>query len=246
MKQKCLGDIDFTVKHGVLNCWSWRLTSLKGCPEGVTKLNCGSNYLTSLEGCPESVTELICSYNNLTSLEGLPGGMTELDCYSNKLTSLEECSTFKSLTTLNCSYNNLTSLKGCSALKSLTTLYCWHNNLTSLEGCQTLKSLTTLNCGSNKLTSLKGCPEGVTELVCYNNPLNKEYKDKTIEQIHQINYIKRLKKGINIVNNIIREKSALNIQRAWDNYWYKPNKDGESRAAKWGYMEFNNFLLQAV
>ena len=126
----------------------------------------------------------------------------------------------------------------------VTELDCSGNNITSLEGCPTLKSLTKLYCSGNNLTSLEGCPNSVTKLDCWNNPLNEEYKDKPIKQIHQINYIKRLKRGIGIVNNIIRERAALKIQKVWDNYWYKPNEQGESRAATYGYAEYNNLLLK--
>ncbi len=221
MTQKCLLDIDFTVKNGFLDCRNQDLTSLKGCPDDVTELNCSWNKLTSLETCPtlKSVITLNVQCNNLTSLEG--------------------CNTLKSLTTLYCCGNKLTSLKGCP--KSLTTLQCIDNNITSLEGCP--NSVITLICSYNQITSLEGCPTGVTKLDCW-NPLSKEYIDKTIEQVHQINYIKKFKRGVDIVNNIIREKSALNIQKTWDDYWYKPNEEGESRAAKKGYEAFNNLLLQ--
>ena len=181
---------------------------------------------------------LDCSCQDLTSLEGCPEGVIYLDCCGNKLTSLEGCP--KSLIRLKCHFNNLTSLTGCP--EGLILLDCWNTKLTSLKGCP--NSLTKLYCGDNKLTSLEGCPNSLTTLYCLGNPLYTEYKNKSLKQIHQINYIKKLKRGIDIVNNIIREKAALKIQKTWDNYWYKPNKDGESRAAKRGYTEFNNFLLQ--
>lgn len=46
-----------------------------------------------------------------------------------------------------------------------------------------------------------------------------------------------LQDGINKLNKIYRPFAALKIQSAWDNYWYKPNREGESRVAIYKYQQ---------
>ena len=171
--KKSLKDIKFTIIYGILDCSNNQLTSLDGCPEGVTTLLCSNNQLTSLDGCPENVTKLYCLSNQLTSLDGCPKNVTELDCSNNQLTSLD------------------------------------------------------------------GCPENVTMLDYYDNPLNSTYKNKSLKEIHLINYVKKFKKGITIVDNIILNYNARTIQKVWDDWWYKPDKQGESRVAKKQYAKLN-------
>ena len=99
-----------------------------------------------------------------------------------------------------------------------------------------------LDCSNNQLTSLDGCPENVTMLDCYNNPLNSTYANKSLKEIHLINYVKKFKKGITIVNNIILNHNARVIQRVWDDWWYKPDKQGESRVAKKQYAKLKSSI----
>ena len=251
--ERSLKNIKFKVIDGKLDCSFNQLTSLKGCPASVTTLYCNNNQLTSLEGCPENVIELRCDGNQLTSLEGCSNSVKELWCMYNQLTSLRGCS--EGVTELHCDYNQLTSLEGCH--EGVTRLYCDNNQLTSLEGCH---CIVWLHCANNQLTSLKGCSNSVKELCCdYNqltslegcpggvtrlyfddsNPLNSTYKNKSLEEIHAINRIKQFKKGITIVDNIILNYNARTIQKVWDDWWYKPDKQGESRVAKKQYAKLN-------
>ena len=111
-----------------------------------------------------------------------------LDCNAMGLTSLEGCPS--SVTTLYCASNRLISLKGCPS--SVEYLNCESNELKSLEGLP--EGIKYLNCMDNFITSLEECPKSVTTLYAdsfnsfdSSNPLNEEYKNKTLEQIHQIN-----------------------------------------------------------
>nr|QBK86432.1 MAG: hypothetical protein LCMAC102_02270 [Marseillevirus LCMAC102] len=101
------------------------------------------------------------------------------------------------------------------------------------------KFVTELYCSNNQLTYLDGCPEGVTTLYYSNNPLNSTYANKSLKEIHLINYVKKFKKGITIVDNIILNYNARTIQKVWDDWWYKPDKQGESRVAKKQYAKLN-------
>ena len=178
------------------------LTSLVGVtfPENVRRLYCQNNLLTSLEGCPPFVQELYCGYNQLTSLKGCPPSVQILDCSNNKLRSLEDCSPYVQY--LYCQYNQLTSLKGCSL------------------------SVHRLDCYYNQLSNLEDCPLSVQQLWFNNNPLNTEYLNKSLEEIHKINQIKAYRKGILKLNSII---FPTVIQRCFRYYYYdKLNSDGES------------------
>lgn len=49
-------DIEGTVYKGSIDCSGCKLTSLKGCPNEITRdFNCNLNELTSLEGGPKEV-----------------------------------------------------------------------------------------------------------------------------------------------------------------------------------------------
>ena len=52
--------------------------------------------------------------------------------------------------------------------------------------------------------------------------------------------IKRFLKGISIVRGIFHKYAANKIQKVWDKYWYRPNAEGESRAALKNYDSFIN------
>src|SRR5437667_67752 len=101
----------------------------------------------------------------------------------------------------NISSRGLTTLKDIEFPPYITTLYCYNNQLTSLEGCP--PNVTELYCSYNQLTTLKRCPPSVVTLYCYGNPLIDLYKDKSILEIHNINRIKALKKGISLINNLL-------------------------------------------
>ena len=169
------------------------LTTLKGIdfPDGITELDCSENSLRSLKYCPNSLEYLHCSNNLLTSLQYSPNSVTYLDCSNNSLTSLQYC--LNSVTYLDCHKNSLTSLQYCP--NSVTNLYCYNNSLISLEYC----------------------PNSVTCLISDNNPLSSEYRNKTLQEIHEINTLKSYKLGIHKLNSMI---FSIKIQRTWKKYWY--------------------------
>ena len=178
------------------------LTSLVSVnfPENVQKLYCDHNLLTNFDGCPPSVQILYCNNNQITSLEGCPPSVQKLYCWNNQLKSLEGCP------------------------PSVQILYCYNNQLTTLEGCPS--SLQVLVCDHNQLTSLEDCPPSVQKLWRINNPLNTEYRNKSIEQIHKINRIKAYRKGILKLNSII---FPTLIQRCFRYHYYdKLNSNGVS------------------
>src|SRR5436189_91985 len=112
------------------------------------------------------------------------------------------------------SLSGLTTLKDIEFPSDIIGHYCAGNLLTTLEGCP--PNITTLDCYSNQLTTLEGCPPNVTIINYSYNPLTDQYKDKTLDEIHKINRIKALKKGISLINNLL---SALKIQRCWRKWW---------------------------
>ena len=186
------------------------LTSLIGIvPEGTIELDCAHNRLTSLEGCPSSVLKLNCAMNRLTSLKHCPKFVEVLDCYANRLFSLEGCPPFVKL--LDCSHNRLISLQGCSS------------------------SVINLNCYNNQLTSLEWCPPTVVKLSCLVNPLLNQYRGKSIEEVHEINRVKRFMKGLDIIRKLILNKKVSYLQACWETYWYKPNEDEVARYAEYSY-----------
>lgn len=112
-----------------------------------------------------------------------------------------------------CNGNQLTSLHGCPS--TVRILYCNDNQLTSLDGCP--PNVQKLYCNFNRLTSLRDCPSSIKKLYCNNNPLDAEYKNKTLEQIHQINRFKAFQKGILKLNSTIY---PTRIQRWWKYHYY--------------------------
>lgn len=186
-------------------------------PDGITDFDCSHNQLTNLQGCPNSATKLYCSNNLLTSLYGCSNSVTQLLCFNNSLTSLQGCP------------------------NSVTELDCFDNSLTSLHGCS--NSVTSLECGGNQLTSLRDCPQSVTGLDCNPNPLREEYKNKTLEQIHQMNKIKAYKRGIKQLNRLL---ATIKIQKNWKRYWYdKVDKQGINRFCKYALQcDINNGLVK--
>ena len=175
-----------------------------------------SKKLTSLKDVkfPPDIEVLNCDFNQLTSLEGCPYNVTKICCVGNQLTSLEGCP------------------------QNVIEIYCSVNQLTTLDGIEFYPSVTILNCSYNRLTSLKGCPPSVKEIYCDGNPLIDQYKNKTLKEIHNINRIKALKKGISLINNLL---SALKIQRCWRKWWYEElDSEGVNRFIRESFIEFNN------
>jgi hypothetical protein len=171
------------------------LESLIGCPDTVEVLDVSNNSLLSLVGCPPKLKKLYAGVNCLTSLEGCPATVEELYVQEN----------------------HLTILAGCPS--SVKKLYVSYNELTSLEGCPSY--LEVLHCEYNKLTSLAPLPLSVMELLTYANPLAPEWQDKTLAEIHEINW------GY--------KRDAVNIiKRAWG-AWLQwsliPNEEGEAPCA---------------
>lgn len=192
--------VDFPNGIKILSCDGNQLTTLEGCPDGVMELNCRHNRLTSLKGCPQSVTLLVCCYNQLSSFEGCSANVKEMWCDNNNFTTLEGCP--ESVTELRCSYNQLISLKGCPP------------------------GVFHLDITGNLITSLEDLPHNIERASAWNNPLNKEYKGKSIAQVCAINRVKAYKKGIDRLNMIF----AIRIQRWWKRKWYdEMDSEGVSR-----------------
>ena len=140
--------------------------------------------------------------------------------------------------TFDVSRKGLTTLKGIEFPPDNTILYCYGNQLTTLEGCPS--NVTTFSCYGNQLTTLEGCPPNVTTLYCYGNPLVDQYKDKSLPEIHEINRIKALQKGISLLNNLIY---TLKIQRCWRRWWYEElDSEGVSRFIRKSFIEFESCL----
>jgi len=66
--------LEIRTVEGSFDCSYNELTSLKGCPEIITRsFDCSYNELTSLKGCPEKANgHFDCGCNNLTSLKHGP------------------------------------------------------------------------------------------------------------------------------------------------------------------------------
>ena len=59
------------------------------------------------------------------------------------------------------------------------------NNLAALV-CP--KNLVQLWCHNNKINSLKHLPFSINYLICDNNPLSSKYQNKSLKEIHIINF----------------------------------------------------------
>ena len=58
--------------------------------------------------------------------------------------------------------------------------------------------------------------------------INEPEIDKYIVRIK----CQRLRIAFDILNRLYRDRCARIIAHAWDRYWYRPNENGESKAAK--------------
>ena len=83
-----------------------------------------------------------------------------------------------------CGNNQLTSLRSCP--QNLKALSCSWNKLTSLRRCP--KNLNALYCNGNQIKSLHYLPFSVTYLYCDHNPISLKYRNKTLEEIHYMNF----------------------------------------------------------
>src|SRR5207253_1271985 len=114
----------------------------------------------------------------------------------------------------------------------------FNKGLTTLKGIEFPPNITKLDCDGNQLTTLEECHPTVIKLDYYKNPLVDQYKNKTLDEIHKINRIKSLKKGISLINNLL---STLKIQRRWRKWWYEElDSEGVNRFIRKSFIEFNN------
>ena len=173
---------------------------------------------------------------NLTTLEYIdfPDDITELDCSGNQLTSLEHAGLCPASAPGACPPN-------------LQILYCNcnFNQLTSLEHCP--QSLQVLYCNANQLTSLEHCPQSLQKLYYWGNPLSQDWNKifgMSLQEKLDFIYLKQVQKGLNKVNSVIRNWAAFEIQQAFENYYYRPNNEGETlyiqRQIEGGYLPLEN------
>jgi Leucine-rich repeat (LRR) protein len=130
-----------------------------------------------------------------------------------------------------CSNNRLTSFEGLILPDSVIDFDCSNNGLTSFEGFTLPHHLLSFNCSNNSLTSLEGLilPDSLVDFDCSNNQLTSEYYNdngriKSMNEINEISYKWRVNKASNIINNMIKDKKAREIQNLWKNYWLTPTK----------------------
>lgn len=181
-------------------------------PEGLFRIELVGNGLAKIPSLPKSLRQLILDNNPLVELPPLPDDLRFL------------------------SVNN-TSLAQLPALpKSLRWLQCndCPNLLRLPELPDNLEELQWLNRSGNILPLL---PRSLSSLKC-------QYNKKTGQPISlrqaEIRTLRRCQDDT-IEKKIVtfqRNMYARRIQRTWDNYWYRPNEEGESRAAKSGYQQF--------
>ena len=156
-----------------------------------------------------------------TGVEIIPDDTTELDCSNNHLATLPSLPS--SLKMLDCYNNQLTTLPALPF--SLKELWCGNNQLTILPALPF--SLKELYCTYNQLTTLPSLPSSLEILVCHNNKLPIWYNSSP-DEIRQ--------------EQQRRNKAALVIQKAWQNYWYAPNKEGISRFCQKSCLELNSYI----
>ena len=107
-----------------------------------------------------------------------------------------------------------------------------------MEGCPS--NVTKLDCSYNQLKTLEGCPPSVKTLYCHRNSLIDQYKNKSILEIHNINRIKALKKGISLLTNLM---SVLKIQRSWRKWWYEElDSEGINRFIRKSFIELERLI----
>lgn len=151
-----LPDFSHCEIKGDFDCYSNKLTSLKGAPQKVDgTFDCYGNKLTSIEGAPQKVGGIFnCAMNKLTSLEGAPKEVGK-DFY--------------------CSNNKLESLKG-GPKEVGGSFFCDHNKLTSLNGAPQ-KVGEEFKCENNLLTNYDDAPKSVRSFLKLISTLNENSQD---------------------------------------------------------------------
>jgi Leucine-rich repeat (LRR) protein len=114
--------------------------------------------------------------------------------------------------------------------KNLKYLDISHNQITSLHDLILPNGLIYFLCSNNQIRRFEILiPEYLTFLGIRNNFLSEEYYDdngylKSRIEINEITYRWRFNRGLDIINETIRDKKARDIQRVWRDYWLKPTK----------------------
>lgn len=178
-------------------------------PEGLVEISLIGNNLIKIPTLPKSLRRLILDDNLLTELPTLHEGLQLLSVNNNNLHRIPKLPT--SLVTLRCNDNlPLTRLPELpDGLRELEWLNYTRNVLPLLP-----HKLRHLECQYHKKTNLP-IRLGPQEIKILRQSQDKK-TEETITTFHQ-------------------NRAARRIQQAWDNYWYRPNEEGESRAAKSGY-----------
>jgi hypothetical protein len=128
---------------------------------GITALLFASGGITSIKGIPEGVTKVICGENKLTDIPAeLPDSLVELDLHENMIGEVREGTLPQGLKDINLCDNRINSLADLP--KDLEILRCENNrmkvlNLTGIIGLRILK------CGSNPLLVIEGVPDTLEE-----------------------------------------------------------------------------------
>lgn len=200
-------------------------------PEGTTTLYCDYAYLKEIPAFPEGLVEISITGCQVTKIPPLPKSLRQLNLADNCLIELPEL--HEGLEFLSVNNNDL-------------------NRLPKLPS-----TLKILRCNDTPhLERLPELPEGLQELQWLNrtrhilpllptslNLLKSQYNKKTGQpEVFRRKEIEQLRRwqDESIERKILsyqHNKAARRIQRAWDNYWYRPNEEGESRAAKHGYAQ---------
>ncbi len=198
-------------------------------PKGTQYLHSRIKLTKEIPSFPEGLLEIVLHGTGLTKIPSLPKSVRHLDLDNNPLIELPPL--HEGLTFLSVNNTNLARLP--QLPQSLLKLRCNDNpNLRRLpELPDGLQELEWLNRSGNALPLL---PRGMTLL-------KSQYNKKTNQPIRLGS--KEIRTLRNVQDNTTEKKIAMfqrnmharRIQHAWDNYWYRPNEEGESRAAKRGY-----------
>ena len=85
------------------------------------------------------------------------------------------------------------------------------------------------------------------EFYYYNNPLSEEWLkicNMPLQEKLEFVYLKQVQKGINKVNSVIRNWAARKIQQAFEDYYYRPDNNGQvlyiQRLIEGGYLPIEN------
>jgi len=148
------GDLDFDVLKkcdfknitGLVFSNGGQITSLRGIPEGITRVECPRNLLIELE---------------------LPTTIEILDIQENAIENLD-FSRLRNLKRVNLSFNRFHTLENLPPL--LEMIVCDNNQIRRID-LAGLDNLTTLHCSNNGLLAIENMPDNVSDFVMENNPL---------------------------------------------------------------------------